>query len=427
MNPDLLVLNGHLATLRADGGRWGVVESGAVAVRAGRIAWVGPAEGLPPEWREGGSLRTGARILDAGGGWVTPGLVDCHTHLVFAGSRVEEFEARLAGATYEELARAGGGILATVRATRDASEDRLFARARDRVVELIRHGVTTVEVKSGYGLTPETELRMLTVARRLGRELPVRVRTTLLAAHALPPEHADDRAGYLDRVVEEMIPEAAERGLADQVDAFCEAIAFTPEECRRVLEAGARHGLGGRLHADQRTDGGGAALAASVGARSADHLEHASEDGVAAMGRAGTAAVLLPGAALFLGDPTVPPVERLRAHGVPLAVATDLNPGSSPLRSPLLALGLACTLFGLTPAEAVAGMTRVAAGVLGLAGEVGTLEVGKRADLAVWTVEHPAELAYWMGGRSCRAVVQGGRVVEVDDLPSGAGELLGPA
>lgn len=406
MYPDLLIVNAHLATLRAGPDPWGAVEGGAVAVRDGRIAWVGPESELPEGWR-----RRPGRVLDGGGAWITPGLVDCHTHLVFAGSRVREFEQRLQGATYEELARAGGGILSTVRATRAASEEELLAGARSRLARLARHGVTTVEVKSGYGLTVEAELRMLSVARRLGEELPVTVRTTLLGAHALPPEHADDRDGYLDRVVEEMIPEAARRGLADQVDAFCEAIAFTPDECRRVLEAGAAHGLGGRLHADQRTDQGGAALAASVGARSADHLEHASEEGVASMAGAGTAAVLLPGAAYFLRDATVPPVARFRAHGVPMAVATDLNPGSSPVRSPLLALSLACTLFGLTPAEAVAGMTRVAAEVLGLGEQVGTLEEGKRADLALWDVDHPAELAYWVGGRSCRGVVKDGRVV----------------
>lgn len=430
MPADLLVVSAQLATLRPGPDPWGAVADGAVAVRDGRIAWVGPEAELPGAWaarprvpwnaegRDGdgkdGAGGPGAAeplpVLDAGGACLTPGLVDCHTHLVFGGSRVEEWEARLAGATYEELARAGGGILSTVRATRAADEGALAASARARLETLLAHGVTTVEIKSGYGLDLATELRMLEVARRLGRELPVRVRATLLGAHALPPEHADDRAGYLDLVTSEMIPEAARRGLADQVDAFCEGIAFTPEECARVFEAGRAHGLGLRLHADQRTDQGAAALAARHGARSADHLEHTSRAGAEAMAGAGTAAVLLPGAALFLRDDTVPPVEAFRELGVPMAVATDLNPGSSPLRSPLLAMGLACSLFGLTPAEALVGVTRAAAGVLGLEDELGTLEEGKRADLALWRVEHPAELAYWMGGSPLVARVVGGRV-----------------
>ena len=399
---DLTVINGHVATMEAGESPWGTVRDGAVAVRDGRVAWVGPARELP----RGGSVRT----LDAGGGWITPGLVDCHTHLVFGGTRVDEFERRLEGASYEELARAGGGILSTVRATRAASAADLAASALERLGDLAREGVTTVEIKSGYGLDTATELRMLEVARGLGAASGVRVVTTLLGAHALPPEFAADRGGYVRLVCEEMIPQAARTGLADAVDAFCEEIAFTAEECARVFEAASRHGLPVRLHADQRTDGGGAALAAAHGARSADHLEHTSEAGVRAMAASGTVAVLLPGAAYTLRDVTRPPVEAFRRHGVPMAVATDLNPGSSPLRSPLLAMNLACTLFGLTPREALAGMTREAARVLGLDDEIGTIAVGRRADLAVWHVDHPAELSYWMGGAPCRAVVREGVV-----------------
>lgn len=413
---DLLVRNAHLATMvvgpvgpvgpvgGANGEAYGALRHGAVVVRDGRIAWVGVEADLPEE------LATGP-VLDAGGGWVTPGLVDCHTHLVFGGNRAGEFERRLQGATYEEIARAGGGIVSTVRATREASDEELFDSGRARLELLARRGVTTVEIKSGYGLDVDTELRMLRVARALGEATGVRTQTTLLGAHALPPEHRNDRDAYVRLVCEEMIPLAVEAGLADAVDAFCEEIAFTPAECDRVFHAARAHGLPVRLHADQRTDQGGAALAARHGARSADHLEHCSEEGAAAMARSGTVAVLLPGAAHFLRDATRPPVDAFRAHGVPMAVATDLNPGSSPLLDPVLTLSLACLLFRLTPEEALAGMTRVGARALGLADEIGTVEVGKAADLAIWDVEHPAELAYWMGGAACRAVVRGGRIV----------------
>jgi imidazolonepropionase len=409
---DLLVRNGHVATMAvaisgASGAEpYGAVRNAALAVRAGRIAWVGPEADLPSELAD---LPT----LDARGGWVTPGLVDCHTHLVFGGDRAGEFERRLQGATYEEIARAGGGILSTVRATRAASESELVEAGEGRLGLLARRGVTTVEIKSGYGLEVDSELRMLRVAQTLGERTGVRVRTTLLGAHALPPEYRDDRDAYVRLVCEEMIPAAARAGLADAVDAFCEEIAFSPEECGRVFDAAAAHGLAVRLHADQRTDQGGAALAARHGARSADHLEHTDEDGVRAMAAAGTVAVLLPGAAHFLRDTAVPPVAAFRAHGVPMAVATDLNPGSSPLLDPVLTLSLACLLFRLTPEEALAGMTRVAAGVLGLEREIGTVEVGKWADLAVWDVAHPAELAYWMGGAACRVVVRKGMPLTV--------------
>ncbi|MDX1493674.1 MAG: imidazolonepropionase [Longimicrobiales bacterium] len=384
---------------------YGTVEDGVVAVRDGVIAWVGPEKDAP-----GSVTADPDRVVDLQGGWATPGLIDAHTHLVFGGNRADEFARRLAGATYEEIAREGGGILSTVRATRSADQEALQTSGRRRLATLVDHGVTTVEIKSGYGLDVATELRMLSVARALGEEAGVSVATTLLAAHALPPEFAGDREGYLELVCQELIPEAASTGLADMADAFCESIAFSVAECRRVLEAAAEHGLGLRLHADQLEDGGGAALAAEVGARSADHLEFASPEGVAAMAEAGTTAVLLPGAYHVLRQDTPPPLQALRDAGVPMAVATDLNPGTSPVVSPLVALGMGCTHFRLTPEEALAGMTRLAAPVLGLA-DRGCLEEGLRADIACWDVEDPAELAYWIGANPCRAVISGGSVL----------------
>jgi imidazolonepropionase len=382
---------------------YGTIRDGLVAVSGARIAWVGPAVEAPdtlfgPE----------SRVLDLQGGWVTPGLIDAHTHLVFGGTRADEFERRLAGVSYEEIARDGGGILATVRATRDADVEELTRAASRRMGTLVDHGVTGLEIKSGYGLDLDTEIRMLEVARDLAALHGVAVSTTLLAAHALPTPYADHRAGYLDLVCDEMIPEVARRGLADAVDAFCEGIAFTVDECERVLRAGQGYGLAARLHADQLSDLGGAALAARVGARSADHLEYTSEAGVRAMAAAGTAAVLLPGAFYFLGADRAPPVASLRREGVPIVVATDLNPGSSPVLSPLLAMNLASVLFGLTPSEALAGMTREAAPILGWS-DRGVLREGARADLACWSVAHPAELCYWIGGNPCQAVVCGGR------------------
>lgn len=399
---DLLVRNARIATMESGGEPWGVVPGDSIAIRNGSIAWMGPIARMPSE------LRGADAELDAEQRWVTPGLVDCHTHLVFGGDRAREFEQRLEGASYEEIARAGGGILSTVQATRSATEQELVASGARRLGTLAARGVTTVEIKSGYGLDLETELRMLAAARSLDARTGVRVRTTLLGAHALPPEYVDERAAYVRLVCERMIPAAAAEGLADAVDAFGERIAFTPEECGRVFEAARAAGLPVRLHADQLSDQGGAALAASHGARSADHLEHTSEEGVRAMAAAGTAAVLLPGAAHFLRDATVPPVASFRAHGVPMAVATDLNPGSSPLLDPLQAMGLACLLFRLTPEEALAGMTRHAARVLGLEEEIGTLAPGKRADLVCWDVGHPSELAYWMGAELTAVVVRSG-------------------
>ncbi len=382
---------------------YGAIRDAVLVIREGRIAWLGDAAGAPSEL-----VGNPEQTLDAEGGWATPGLIDCHTHLVFGGDRAREFEMRLRGASYEEIARAGGGILSTVKATRGASEDELVASASRRLATLLEHGVTTVEVKSGYGLDVPSELRMLRVARRLADEHPVTVSTTLLAAHALPPEFEADRGAYLSLICDEMIPAAVAEGLADAVDAFCEGIAFTREECARVFEAGARHGLSVRLHADQLSDLGGAALASEHMARSADHLEYVSEAGVEAMAEAGVTAVVLPGAFYFLGGGHLPPIDAFRRRAVPIAIATDLNPGSSPVGSPLLAMNMACVLFGLTPEEALAGMTRNAAPVLGVAGESGTLEVGSRADIAVWSVDRPAELSYWVGSNPCSAVVQNG-------------------
>jgi imidazolonepropionase len=392
--------------MRPDTGAYGAVEDGVVAIDGSTITWGGAAADAPTRL-----VSNPAADLDAGGGWITPGLLDVHTHLLFGGTRADEFEMRLAGTGYEEIARRGGGILSTVRATRDASDDELESRAAARIDHLRAHGVTTVEIKSGYGLDLEAELRMLRIARRLGEGRPVTVRTTLLGAHALPPEFAADRDAFVALVCEEMIPAAARGGLADAVDAFCEGIAFTADECERVLRAGAAYGLAGRLHADQLSDLSGAELAARVGARSADHLEHASEAGVRAMAAAGTTAVLLPGAFHFLSETRAPPIEAFRRHGVPMAVATDLNPGSSPVASPLVALNLASVLFGLTPEEALSGMTRHAAPVLGMERTHGVLASGFTADLAVWDVDRPSELAYWLGANPCRAVVKDGIVV----------------
>jgi len=400
-----LVPNVNLATFSDKSEGLGVIEDAALVVRGERIEWIGPRSQAPSD------VIAQGRHVDAGGRWATPGLVDCHTHLAFGGHRAEEFRMRLQGATYEEIARAGGGILSTVRATREASEDVLYDDAKRRLEFLMAGGVTTVEIKSGYGLDLQTELRMLAVARRLGEALPVTVRTTLLGAHALPPEYDGRRDAYVDLVCREMIPSAAEHGLADAVDAFCEGIAFTVDECRRVFEAGQALGLDLRLHADQLSDTGGAALAAEMGAKSADHLEYASAAGARAMGEAGTAAVLLPGAFYFLRETQMPPIEAFRDAGVAIAVATDMNPGSSPVLSPTLALNMACVQFRLTPAEALAGMTRIAARVLGLGEDIGSLDVGKRADVAFWDVGAVEELVYWVGSTPCAAVMKNGKML----------------
>jgi imidazolonepropionase len=395
---DLLFVNATLATM--DGGAYGIVEDGALAVRGGRIAWVGPRRAAPPAARE----------HDCGGAWLTPGLVDCHTHVVHAGSRSGEWEARLNGASYEDIARAGGGIQSTVRATRAADEDALLDASLPRVRAMLADGTTTLEIKSGYGLDLATEARMLRVARRIGRALPVNVCTTFLGAHALPPEHAGRPDDYIDEVCTRMLPALAAEGLVDAVDAFCERIGFTPAQTARVFAAAKALGLPVKLHAEQLSDQGGAALAASHGALSADHLEYLSPEGVAALAAAGTVAVLLPGAWYFLRETKMPPVDALRAAGVPLAVATDCNPGTSPMTSLLLAMNMACTLWRLSPLEALLGCTANAARALGR-DDVGVLAPGRRADLALWDVDRPADLAYAIGGHPCRGVVFGGEVV----------------
>lgn len=398
---DLLYTNVNLATMTeggADG--YGSIRDAAIAVRDGRIAWLGARAQLPAGARA-------AHTRDGGGCWITPGLIDCHTHIVHAGNRSDEFEARLNGASYEDIARAGGGIMSTVRATRAATEDELLAQSLPRVRALLEEGVTTLEIKSGYGLDLESEARMLRVARRVGRELPVNVATTFLGAHALPPEFKERADDYIDAVCGMIAPLAAE-GLVDAVDAFCERIGFSAAQTGRVFAAAQAQGLPVKLHAEQLSDQGGAQLVARFQGLSADHLEHLSEAGIAAMAAAGTVAVLLPGAYYFLRDTTPPPVAALRAAGVPMAVATDNNPGTSPMTSLLLAMNMVCTLWRLTPQEALAGCTRHAARALGLLGDRGTLEVGKRADFAMWRIARPADLAYAIGFNPCCGAVVGG-------------------
>ena len=399
MRFDRIWRHATLATLAPQRAGIGLIENAALAVSQGRIAFAGPMSELPAATRA-------AEQIDLGGRLITPGLIDCHTHIVFGGERSAEFELRLAGADYASIARAGGGILSTVRATRAASDETLLSSAAERLEALMREGVTTVEIKSGYGLDVPAELRMLRVARRLGRQLPLGVATTLLAAHALPPD--TDRAVYLSEITGELIPRAAAERLADAVDGFCEHIAFTAAEIRAVFQVAREHGLPVKLHADQLSDGGGAALAAEFAALSADHLEWTGEAGVAALARAGTVAVLLPGAFHFLRERRIPPVAALRRAGVPLALATDCNPGTAPLLSILTAMNIGAVQFGLSVQETVAAVTREAARALGRLSEIGTLEVGKRADLAIWNVERPAELVYWLGRNPLHARLWGG-------------------
>lgn len=384
-----------------DGLGGSAIDDAAIAWRDGRVTYAGPASGYAGT----AALRLGGR-----GALVTPGLVDCHTHLVFAGDRGSEFAARLRGASYGQIAENGGGILSTVRATRAASEDELLDASLPRARDLLEDGVTTLEIKSGYALEPEAERRMLRVARRIGRVLGITVRTTYLGAHALPPSHAQRRGDYVGEVCATIDALAAE-GLADAVDAFAERIAFSADEVGRVFTAARAAGLPVKLHADQLSDGGGALLAARHGALSADHLEWTGEDAIAAMARSGTVAVLLPGSYLVLRETRLPPVAALRAHAVPIAVATDLNPGTSPLRSMRLAMHLACSLFGLDPLEALAGATRHAARALGLAGRKGVLAAGSDADFVLWDAAGPEHLSYWLAGRLARSVFAGGRLV----------------
>jgi len=393
---DAIWLNARLATMHAAAGgeAYGSVEDGAVASRDGHIVWVGARADLPSGWRA--DLEHDCR-----GNWLTPGLIDCHTHLVYAGNRAAEFEQRLQGASYAAIAQAGGGIVSTVRATRAASDEELLLQSSKRLRALVAEGVTTVEIKSGYGLDTANELRILRVARQLATRCAVEVRTTFLGAHALPPEYAGRADDYVSLVCEEMLPAVHAAGLADAVDAFCEGIGFSVAQTARVFERARSLSLPVKLHADQLSDLGGAQLAASYHALSADHLEYSSPASVAAMARAGTVAVLLPGAFYFLRETRLPPLAELRTQQVPIALASDCNPGTSPCTSLLLILNLACTLFRMTPAEVLAGVTRHAAQALGLQRELGAIAPGLRADLALWDIERPAELAYAFGANPC--------------------------
>ena len=398
---DTVWLDARLATLDPSRPGLDVIEGGAVAAANGRIAFVGSARDLPTGYDAKAYVKLEGR-------WITPGLIDCHTHIVHGGNRALEFELRLAGKSYEEIARAGGGIVSTVKATRAASEDELVTSALSRLDRLLAEGVTTVEIKSGYGLDAASEIKMLRAARRLGGERQVDVATSFLGAHALPPEAGDDRAGYVETVCAVM-PELAENRLADAVDAFCEGIAFSPQETAKVFAAAGAAGLPVKLHADQLSNLHGARLAAQFNALSADHLEHTDEDGVVALATAGTVAVLLPGAFYFLREKQQPPIELLRRHRVPIAIATDCNPGTSPITSLLLIMNMAATLFRLTVDEVVAGVTREGARALGRLTETGTLSVGKFCDLAIWEIERPAELVYRLGFNPLHARVWHGR------------------
>ncbi|MBZ9675096.1 imidazolonepropionase [Mesorhizobium sp. ES1-1] len=382
--------NARLATFAERSTGLGMVEHGAVAVRDGRIVFAGAESELPSALARG-------ETIDCEGRWITPGLIDCHTHLVHAGNRANEFEMRLAGASYEEVARAGGGIVSSVKSLRAASEDELVVQSLPRLDALIREGVTTVEVKSGYGLDLENEKKSLRAARRLGDERPVTIRTTFLGAHALPPEAKGDKDAFINLVAREILPAIAAEGLADAVDGFCEGLAFSPAQIAHVFDAAKAAGLPVKLHADQLSNLHGAELAARHGALSADHLEYTDEAGAAAMARAGTVATILPGAYYFIRETRKPPIDLFRQHGVKMALATDNNPGTSPLTSLLLTMNMAATLFGLTIDECLAGVTREAARALGMLAQTGTLEAGKSADLAIWDIERPAELVYRMG------------------------------
>lgn len=398
-----LWINANLATMT--GPDYGRVENAALAVdKDGKIAWTGRMTDLPDR-----AEKLATRVHNTHGHWITPGLIDCHTHLVYGGNRAKEFELRLKGASYEEIARAGGGILSTVHATRLATEHDLLIAAQKRLDELLEEGVTTIEIKSGYGLDTETEAKMLRVARDLGTGNDVTVKTTFLGAHAIPPEYEGRADEYIDLVCNDMLPKIARNGLADAVDAFGEKIAFTPKQVHRVFEAAKKHDLPVKLHADQLSDQTGAEVAAQYNALSADHLEYTSEDGVQAMGRAGTVAVLLPGAFYFLRETKKPPVDIFRKHGVPMALATDCNPGSSPATSLLLMMNMACTFFRMTPEEALAGVTVHAARALGLESECGRLSKSMRADFAIWDIDGPEELAYRIGANPLTDCIYGGK------------------
>lgn len=390
MRFDRLFTNARLATMTETGALYGAIDGASIAVRDGRIAWVGSDNDRPAD------VDIDA-VDDLEGRWVTPALIDCHTHLVFAGDRSGEFERRLAGESYESIARSGGGIKSTVNAVRNATAAELAASALPRLDSLTQEGLGTIEIKSGYGLNFESEINMLKAARSIGLVSGIRVETTLLAAHAVPPEFAGNEDGYIDEVCIPLIAEAARQGLADAVDAYCEGIGFSPDQVRRVFETAKASGLPVKLHADQLSDLNGAALAAEFGALSADHLEYTNDAGISAMAKAGTTAVILPGAYYMINETQKPPIEAFRTAGVPMALASDANPGTSPILSLLTIANMGCTLFGMTVEEALAGITREGARALGLANEVGTIETGKFCDLAIWDVENPAQLVQWVG------------------------------
>ncbi|MCO6059723.1 imidazolonepropionase [Pseudomonas sp. MOB-449] len=394
--------NCHVATMQ--GGKYSIIEDAVLVTYAGRIEWIGPRAELP-------AIPYDVEV-DLGGAWVTPGLIDCHTHLVFGGDRSREFEQRLEGVSYAEIAAQGGGIASTVRATREASEDELLDSATRRARQLLRDGVTTLEVKSGYGLDLASERKMLRVARRLGETLPITVRATCLAAHALPPEYTGRADDYIEHICNEMLPVLVDEGLVDAVDAFCEHLAFSPTQVERLFKAAKGLGLPVKLHAEQLSSLHGSALAARYQALSADHLEYMTEDDAIAMAAAGTVAVLLPGAFFLLRETQLPPIDMLRKHGVAMAVSTDLNPGTSPALSLRMMLNMACTSFRLTPEEALAGATLHAARALGLADSHGSLEVGKVADFVAWDIQRPAELAYWLGGDLPKRVIRHGQEID---------------
>lgn len=389
---DSLIINANIATMAEGSHAYGMIENGAIGILDGRIEWLGTTKGIQNSYEA-----LAKELIDARGCLLTPGLIDCHTHLVFAGNRADEFEQRLNGVAYEEIARNGGGILSTVRATREASFDELYQQSLPRFQSLISEGVTTVEIKSGYGLDFENELKMLQVAKKLGKKHGIQVKTTLLAAHAVPPEYKDNADKYVDVICSEIIPKISELKIADSVDAFCEGIGFSYEQTKRVFDAAVRWGLPVKLHADQLSDLNGAALVAEYAGLSADHVEYTSLKSVKAMAKAGTVAVLLPYAFYILKETKRPPIEAFRKHNVPIAISTDCNPGTAPSSSLLTTMNQACIQFSLTPEEVLTGVTRNAALALGIEDKVGSIEFGKKADLVLWDCKEPADLCYWQG------------------------------
>ncbi len=402
---DTLWFNARIATMVVGGEPYGLINHGAIGIADEKIVWLGDASQVPKQ-----QLANCQNQMDCLGALVTPGLIDCHTHIVYGGERINEFEMRLNGASYSEISKAGGGIASTVTATRLSSEDDLFDSAKQRINSFLNEGVTTIEIKSGYGLDLETELKMLRVARRLGRELSLDVSTSFLGAHAVPIEFKDRSDDYIDYICRDVLPLVAAENLADSVDAFCEDIAFSAQQVERVFRCAISHGLSLKLHAEQLSDQKGAVMAAEMGALSVDHIEYLAEDDVAVLKRKDTTAVLLPGAFYFLGETKLPPVAALRSQGVPIAISSDANPGSSPVCSLLLMLNMACTLFKLTPEESLAGVTRNAAKALDLASQAGTLEVGKLANMVLWSLENPAELSYRIGHNPCQKVMYRGEL-----------------